>query len=269
MKAFRLVVIAVVLGSANSSSCFAGLTIVNAGFEAPNLGSGFAYDPTGPGVGWTFSSSYPSAGIAANGSGFGVGGPGTGQSGSGTLAPEGMQVGFLQAGGSSISQSLSGFTIGDSYVFTFLAAQRPTSTTYGLNEFTQTIEVYLDATLLGTFTPGGSGSYTSFTTSAITINDDLPHILTFDGTNADYIAAGEPAGKADNTAFIDAVSYSVVVPEPSSLVLGLTASLLAAAAGCRRLGSWAREASSPTSVTVVPLTPRSAHPPSDARLGLQ
>ena len=66
-----------------------GVVITNAGFETPNLGSGFKYDPTGPGVGWTFT---VRSGIAANGSGFGVGGPGSGGSESGVQPPRGRRL---------------------------------------------------------------------------------------------------------------------------------------------------------------------------------
>ena len=126
--------------------CFAAsVVITNPGFETPNLGSGFQYDPTGPGVGWTFITA--GAGITANGS-FGVGGPGSGQSGSLAPAPEGTQVGLLQSTQSEIFQSLSGFTVGGTYSFTFLAAQRPTSLVFSqdlINAFPQTIEVLLDS----------------------------------------------------------------------------------------------------------------------------
>jgi hypothetical protein len=216
----------------------AGVIIANAGFETPNLGSNFQYDPTGPGVGWTFTAR---SGIAANGSGFGVDGPGLGGGGSGAPAPEGTQVGFLQQGEqgveAEISQSLSGFSAGDTYSFTFLAAQRPTSerNTDPINLFPQTIEVLLDSTPLGTFTPD-STSYTSFTTSSFTITDDLSHTLSFIGTNAAWIAAGMPASGSDNTAFIDSVSLSSV-PEPASIVMGSMATVvgLSLAIGRRRI----------------------------------
>jgi hypothetical protein len=224
--------------------CFAGPVIANAGFETPNLGSSYQYDPTGTGVGWIFSAQTNTtggAGIAANGSGFGVGGPGFGESGSGAPAPQGSQVGFLQSTDSQISQVLSGFTVGDQYSVTFLAAQRPTSTVFGLNTFSQTIEVFLGSVLVGSFTPTSSTAYTSFSTVPITITDDLPHTLTFIGTNAAWIAAGMPVQRSDNTAFIDEVSLSSV-PEPSSGLLVATAVLVALlpAASRRVIGRFLR-----------------------------
>src|SRR5262249_26271922 len=85
-----------------------GPIVANAGFELPNLGSGFFASRSGDGsggnpgtppfadqggAGWTFARF---AGIAANGSAFGVAGA------------DGNQAGFLQFQ-SSISQSIGGF----------------------------------------------------------------------------------------------------------------------------------------------------------------
>ena len=140
------------------------------GFETPILGDGnFTYATTGSP--WTFSRW---SGISSNNSGFT----------DSQVAPQGVQVAFLQAVG-SLSQSISGFRADTQYTLTFSAAQRLNFG--GIQDFA----VLLDGTPLGTFTPA-STSYQDmslpFTTSTGT------HTLTFQGLNT---AGG------DNTSFID------------------------------------------------------------------
>ena len=83
------------------------IAIVNPSFESPDLGAGgYGYQPAG--ATWTFSAG---AGIAGTGSPWIAGSP-----------PDGNQAAFMQATGSwsaTISQILTGFTIGDSYSVTF------------------------------------------------------------------------------------------------------------------------------------------------------
>jgi len=67
-------------------------SLVNPSFEIPALGSGYQYNPSAPGVGWTFSTS---SGIQGNGSAWGA-----------APAPNGTQTAFVQSTG-SISQTLS------------------------------------------------------------------------------------------------------------------------------------------------------------------
>lgn len=152
------------------SSAVSVLTKCDFGFETPILGDGnFIYATTGSP--WTFSSG---SGISSNNSGFT----------DSQVAPQGVQIAFLQ-GVSSFSQSISGFMAGTQYTLTFSAAQRLNFG--GIQDFA----VFLDDTLLGTFTPA-STSYqdisVSFSTSTGT------HTLTFQGLNT---AGG------DNTSFID------------------------------------------------------------------
>jgi len=152
----------------------------DAGFETPHVGTGtngaFDYDPAGSA--WDFDSS---SGVAGNGSGFTSGNPN---------APQGTQVAFLQNAG-ALSQSYY-FDAG-TYTLSFLAAQRQNHQPGGA----QTIEVFLDSTSLGTFTPG-STSYTLQMTASFTVTAGN-HTLEFVGL-----------GSGDSTAFIDAVSVQAV-----------------------------------------------------------
>jgi YD repeat-containing protein len=112
-------------------------------FEAPEVGVGYAYNPAVSGV--TFSGG---AGVAGNNSAWGF-----------AAAPDGDQVAFLQGGGGgggSISQTVSGLDVGNSYQLSFYLAARPG---FAANPVT----VAFDGVVLGTFIPG-STSFTQFTT---------------------------------------------------------------------------------------------------------
>jgi hypothetical protein len=154
----------------------------DAGFEAPNVGTGtynaFQYYPTG--TPWTFYSG--GVGVAGNGSGFTAGNPN---------APEGTQVGFLQGNG-AMSQSVS-FPAG-TYTISFLAAQRG-----NWQASSQTFQVTVDGTVVGTFTPAGT-SYAPYTTNAFSVTAGA-HTIAFVGLN--------PNG-GDNTAFVDKLSITTV-----------------------------------------------------------
>jgi hypothetical protein len=147
----------------------------DAGFERPNAGpagayGSFLYDPTGSA--WTFVSS---AGVAANGSGSTAGNP---------AAPEGAQVAFLQDTG-SFSQQVANWAAG-TYTISFQTAQRA-----NYQAAQQDFQVLLDSTVVGTFTPAGTG-YATFTTAAFTVGAGS-HTITFQGLDS--------AG-SDNTAFL-------------------------------------------------------------------
>src|SRR5205085_1650422 len=66
--------------------------LVNSGFEIPAMVSGYQYDPTAGGVGWSFAGS---TGIQHNGSAW-----------DGQNAPEGVQTAFVQTTG-SMSQTVN------------------------------------------------------------------------------------------------------------------------------------------------------------------
>jgi hypothetical protein len=153
------------------------------GFETPSVGTGlsaYAYNPGG--APWTYSSQ---SGVAGNGSAFTAGNPN---------APQGTQVAFIQTTG-SVSQAVN-FSAG-TYAISFEAAQRANG-----NASSQTIEVEVDGTVEGTFTPG-STSYTAFTTNTFTVTAGTAafskHTVAFVGL--------DPNG-GDNTAFIDEVNIS-------------------------------------------------------------
>jgi hypothetical protein len=194
------------------------LSLVNDGFEVPNLGAGadaYGYGsaeaaaagfPTRgvPGApGWTFTGT---AGIAANGSGFGVTGASNGNH-DGTTSTSG-QAAFIQWLAAnpfpvdSISQTIGGFDDGLAAV-TFSLEQRP-----GIGN--NPINVRLDGQDLGTYLASSSSSFDTITTPFIPVTAGS-HTLSFIGTSH----TGD-----DNTQFIDNVSViSTPVPEPASLSL--------------------------------------------------
>ncbi len=149
-------------------------TLQGIGFETPAMPGSFQYGPAGSG--WTF---YREAGIASNGSLFGVGLYGA------AAAPQGTQVGFVQKRG-RIEQSFGGATVGESYRVRFALAARPGDST------PQAVTVTFDDVILGTYTPT-STSYMEFTTPPITQGGGT-HWIGFTGTT-----------DADRTAFIDDV----------------------------------------------------------------
>jgi hypothetical protein len=166
-----LVLPSAVPAAAQGSGCSAtaGTTLAGCGFETPVLGDGnFTYGTIGSA--WNFS---PFSGISSNHSGF------TGSQ----LAPEGVQVAFIQ-GPSSFSQSIGGF-VDAVYTLTFSAARRLN------NGGNQDFEVLLDTIPLGTFKPA-STSYSDLSASFIATPGT--HTLKFLGLDT---AGG------DNTAFID------------------------------------------------------------------
>jgi len=152
----------------------------DAGFEAVAVGSGsfgsFAYDPAGSA--WAFAGQ---AGVSGNSSGFTAGNP---------AAPQGGQVGFLQAAG-SFSQSIAGWAAG-SYQVGFLAAQRGN---YGASA--EDFQVLVDGVAVSTFRPAGTG-YSAYASASFAVAAGT-HTVTFRGLDS---AGG------DNTAFIDAVAIA-------------------------------------------------------------
>jgi uncharacterized repeat protein (TIGR01451 family) len=176
---------------ANNSVTVAGSIFVvpptqlqDPGFETPSLGSGpsaFQYDPAASP--WSFAGQ---AGVAGNGSGFTSGNPN---------APEGSQVAFLQNTG-SFNEAVT-LTAGP-YVLAFAAAQRAT-----YQSSSQTFQVQIDGTTVGTFTPGGI-TYAHFATGVVQLAAGI-HIIGFVGL--------DPNG-GDNTALIDQVALTGPPPPP-------------------------------------------------------
>jgi hypothetical protein len=115
------------------------------GFEQPNVGSGFQYDPTGGPAAISYTGT---AGVAGNGSALGN-----------PDAPEGTQVGFLQGSGSITG---TGTLAAGTYSIGFLAAEGAS------NVGTEEIQVVVDGTVVATLVPTGT-SYTAYTTPSFTL----------------------------------------------------------------------------------------------------
>ena len=160
-------------------------SLANGGFETPNLGSGFQYSPTG--ATWTFVG----AGVSKNASAFTNGNP---------AAPEGSQVAFIQGGGSYLSQQISGFQPGTTYIVKFATAQRGNCCGAGGLDF----QVLIDGTSLGTFRPTGP-NYVEAATAIFTATAST-HTLKFLGVNS---------SGGDNTALIDNVRVETATQPPS------------------------------------------------------
>ena len=153
------------------------------GFEIPSLGSGLsAYQYRSTGSAWSFSGS---AGLSGNGSSFTSGNPN---------APQGSQVAFIQGTG-TISQSVNFPAVG-SYLISFTAAQRGNNGTSN-----EAVQVQVDGTVVGTFTPASS-NYSTYTTASFNVASGS-HTITFVGV--------DPSG-ADYSAFLDQVSINSVSP---------------------------------------------------------
>ncbi|MBM7563853.1 DUF642 domain-containing protein [Paenibacillus sacheonensis] len=129
--------------------------VANAGFETPAVPT-LQYNPSGSG--WIFDSGY--AGIEHNGSAFGA-----------PNAPEGTQAAFVQRSG-FVKQNVT-FPAAGSFKVTFSAAKRP-------GDGDQTLKVYMDSTLIGTFTPTNTSAFAAFETSGFTATPGV-HTITFAG----------------------------------------------------------------------------------------
>lgn len=155
--------------------------IANSSFETPPVTSGTGVLVGGT-SGWGFNNY---AGIIRNGSVFDT-----------ADAPDGTQAGYLQSKDGSkgeFSQAIV-FPAGH-FAIQFQAAKR---TSFGGQ---QTFAVYLDDTVIGTFTPA-SGSYTAFSTQDFVIDQPSKHMIRFAATTE----------TGDNTAFIDAISVVPFTP---------------------------------------------------------
>jgi hypothetical protein len=145
--------------------------IADPGFESPSVAT-YSYGPIISGSSWTFGGD---AGIEHNGSAFGA-----------ANAPQGTQAAFLQRDGGCVSRAVSGWPAGTHSV-TMQVAQR------GGSLGGQTLQVFIDSTLVGTVTPP-STSWTSYTSGTTTLTA---------GTHLIRICGTAPSG--DHTAFIDEV----------------------------------------------------------------
>jgi fibronectin type 3 domain-containing protein len=177
----------IVIGSTTISPPPSSPVVQDGGFEVP---SGFRIDP--PGTPWTYTGS---AGVVPNGNG-------TYTSGNGA-APDGGQVGFLQ-NNATVSQNITVNQTGW-YTLSFYTAQSAPQVSHG----NQTLDVYLDGTLVGSVTPGGT-TWQAYTTNPFQITPTGSHTIELAGT----VASGGA------TALVDVVTLG---PGVSDAPLDLTA----------------------------------------------
>ncbi len=150
-----------------------GTQIANASFEIPALGSGFQYNPSASGIGWTFS---PDSGIQGNGSAWGA-----------ASAPSGTQTAFIQGPG-SMTQAIT--LNAGSYTLSFQAARRSCC----VSPFVQPVKVSVDGTQIGGLISPASTSFAAFSIP-FSVGTSGAHTITFTGTDGN-----------DKTTFIDNVT---------------------------------------------------------------
>jgi len=189
-------VFALLLVLTAGSSRAGTIVVVNNSFESPAyqpVFSGWSY-LTGSFGSWTYGGN---SGVANENTPWFAGTP-----------PDGNQAAFCQQTSCSISQTISGFTVGDSYTVSFYEAGRP-------GYSAELIEVMLGGVDLGTFTPG-SLSFNEVTTGPMDANNTTMTLQ--------FLGAPEPG---DYDTALDLVTIQSVssVPEPSSVILLLTALL--------------------------------------------
>ena len=150
-----------------------GSSLVNPSFEIPALASGFQYNPSAPGIGWTFS---PNSGVQKNGSAWGA-----------ATAPNGTQTAFIQRM-STITQTVN--LNAGSYTLAFQAARRNCC----ISPYVQPIKVAVDGTQIGALVAPASTSF-ALVSIGFTVGSSGAHTISFTGTDP-----------ADKTTFIDAVT---------------------------------------------------------------
>lgn len=219
--------VALVIGGATPA--IADVVVINNGFEA-NTGLGVGetyYVNRGPGYftgsvpGWTFrasDASYSFNGLATQGS--------TLLANSGGLQswspyPDGNTAGFVLGGG-RLSQTLTGFEIGQSYVVSFYAASRAP---YG--DFFQDLIVKMDSQELSF----GAASSLRSDSGRVAIRPEanawtLYSSDAFTAAASGYTLSFTGVYLSDRTAFIDVVNVAQI-PEPATMsLLGLSGLML-------------------------------------------
>jgi hypothetical protein len=197
------------LSSALSAS---SLTIVNPDFSVPPVPCSLGYAYQGAGDCSTVSVNGPFPQQHFNGV------PGIGwaflDGGNGITAPNTLfnppsfaglpfgQAAFLQSDQPSISQSVSGFVAGESYVLSFYLGSRYNP----VNDGNQTVAALLGGNLLGTWV---LTSFTPFT---------LQSVVFTAGTTGTELLEFVGLAQGDHTAFLSHVEIESV-PEPASLSL--------------------------------------------------
>lgn len=141
--------------------------VAGGGFEAPEIGAGYAYRPTGSPAAFAGNS-----GVAGNGSAWGF-----------AAAPEGDQVAFLQGGEvpASIALTVAGLTPGASYKVGLRISARP-----GYSGIPVTLS--LNGAALGTFSPPTT-SFIAATSAAFTAAASSGTLI-FTASGSPYQASG-------------------------------------------------------------------------------
>lgn len=177
------------------------VVLTNNSFESPTI-STTQFGGTAPG--WTFVNGAPAdanarSGITANG---------LAQAG-GNTAPDGTQMGFVNKIGYMTSDL---FTVGETDAthvkFTFMAAQGT------LNSIAQTVQVFLDTTMIYQFVPTGATGFKKYETPYVDLSLGS-HFIKFVGLGG-TVAGGSGAGQA-SWAYLDKIEMAV--PEPGTMWL--------------------------------------------------
>jgi hypothetical protein len=199
-------------------------------------GSGFAYNPTGVSMGWSFSGN---AGVTQHGYGLDTSYSVNGQDqGNGDSPPDGNWGAFLQSGygtNGSMSQTVSGFVAGQSYDISLFAKARNSGVS-GNNDvnyrygFRSSFTVYMDGVALGTYQVASSTNWQQISipgiipgpgdhTFTITTNGALPLYK-----NGNWVTTNPNGSNPDLVALIDQVQFlnsgadtvAAVIQSPSS-----------------------------------------------------
>lgn len=168
----------------------ASIAVPNSSFETPATTT-YIYGATGGTWAFTPQSGTNGSGVATNGSAFTSGN---------SNAPAGTQVAFVQ-GTSSVYQTITGLTVGQTYQIKVSMTQRQKSG----GQLGNTVALEVGGTTVTTFDPPqSSGAYADYT--ATFQATATSQVIGFYGTNA--LATGT---YPDNTAFLDNVRL-VVIP---------------------------------------------------------
>ncbi len=189
------------------SGAQAGVVVPNGSFESPAYGnSGWGYLSGSPDGTWTYGGV---SGVANENTPWLAGAP-----------PDGTQAAFCQNPGCTISQSITGFLIGDSYAVSFYFA--------AAMSYPQVIEVQLGGAGLGAYSPTTS-TFAPVTTVSMQATSDTMQ-LSFTGLPVFF--------GSNQTTVIDLVTIQdtspTPTPEPSTLLLVVAGLALAGYLGKKR-----------------------------------
>ena len=195
------------LAIAGALTAFAGAAsastyqIVDGSFESPSVHGGDTYNPS-------YTDAIFTGDSGVDGGQFAFATP-----------PDGFQDGFLQttgAGDAVITLAVYGFTIGDTYSFSFYDAQR---SGYGLNPYTVSVDgqtIYSGAPSSTTFTKITTGTFTAANSSDYVVFD-APNQPGDNDTAIDFITVNGTPGVG--TTYLAPTPTGV--PEPASWALML------------------------------------------------